>query len=267
VDIAEASSEPPGGPAHRVVVLGASNAAIGISVAIESAWQALGQPLDFMAALGFGRSYGIQSWVLGRSLPGILHCGMWQELARRPRVSTTAVLTDIGNDLVYEVPVEQATDWVETCLQRLSACADRLIVTELPLASIERLTQMRFLLMRTILFPKCRLDLRTAVDRAVCLNEAVADLAVRYGARRVRPSLDWYGFDPIHVLKRYRREFWEKIFFAEERAAHDASKRLSFSQRFFIRRRRPLQRSLFGWQQTARQPAGQLPDGTSVSLY
>ena len=162
----ERSAEEHRRAAHRVIVLGASNAAIGISVAIESAWQAFGQPLDFLAAMGFGRSYGIRSCVLGRSLVGILDCGLWQDLAQRSRIPATALLTDIGNDLVYEVPVEQIVEWVEECLRRLSSCADRLIVTELPIESIRKLTRWRFLLMRTILFPQCRLDLRTAIQRA-----------------------------------------------------------------------------------------------------
>src|SRR5262245_2033911 len=82
---------------HRIVLLGASNLTRGISTVIETAGSILGRPLEVLAAFGHGRSYGMSSSVLGRSLPGIVDCGIWQSLAARPPVSTSALITDIGN--------------------------------------------------------------------------------------------------------------------------------------------------------------------------
>jgi hypothetical protein len=31
------------------------------------------------------------------------------------------LVTDIGNDLLYEVPVDRIVDWVDQCLDRLKA--------------------------------------------------------------------------------------------------------------------------------------------------
>lgn len=252
---------------RRVIILGASNAAIGISVAIESAWQAFGQPLEVMMAAGFGRSYGIRSWVLGRTQPGILDCQLWTDLQRRSPLPGTAVLTDVGNDLVYEVPVEQVGKWVEQSLRQLMPYAARFIVTELPIASIRKLTRLRFLLMRNLLFPKCRLDLRTAVARAIALNETVVDLAARFGAQVICPDENWYGFDPIHVRRRDRRKFWQEIFSHDSLTPCATPQLFSLAQRIYLRNLRPSQRRLFGWQHETDQPAGLLPDGTSVSLY
>ena len=41
-------------------------------------------PLEIFAADGHGRSYGMASRVLGRELPGILECRLWETLASRP---------------------------------------------------------------------------------------------------------------------------------------------------------------------------------------
>ena len=57
---------------------------------------------------------------LWRELPGIVECGLWDALAQRPPAPTVALLTDIGNDLLYDVPVPQIVSWVETCLDRFS---------------------------------------------------------------------------------------------------------------------------------------------------
>jgi hypothetical protein len=253
--------------AHRVIILGASNARIGISVATEAARQIFGQPLDVMAAIGFGRSYGIRSWVLGRSLEGILECGLWSDLADRSPLPTTALVTDVGNDIVYDVSPKQTAEWIAECLHRLSACADRLILTTLPIESVQKLTRWRFVAMRTVLFPKCRLDLRTTVQRAVELNELLLGLAARFQIDIVHPCEEWFGFDPIHIHRRYRREAWKKYFCAQENSSGFASIRNSWAEWFHIHKLRPLRRSLFGWQQTTLQPAGRLRDRTTISLY
>jgi hypothetical protein len=255
-------------PCHRLLALGASNLKIGVSDAIESAQEALGEPLDVMAALGFGRSYGRQSWVLGRSLEGILSCGLWDEQKARAPLPTTALLTDVGNDILYDAPADQIGEWVEACLKRLNAVAERVIITSLPVENVEMLTPWRYLLMRTLLFPRCRLDLHTTIDRALKLNELVLEIAAHHRAEIVRPCPSWYGFDPIHVRRRYRKAAWRKFFFlkkfGEPNLRHP---RFRFAQRLYLYTRRPLRRTLFGWRQNMPQPAGVLSNGTVISLY
>ena len=88
-------------PERRVVLLGASNLVAGLPRVVEAARSVWGGPLDILAAAGHGRSYGRSSRVLWRTLPGILSCGLWEDLARRPPASTAALLTDVGNDILY----------------------------------------------------------------------------------------------------------------------------------------------------------------------
>src|SRR5262245_61538357 len=82
-------------PTCRIVLLGASNLTRGISTAVETAGTLLGRPLEVLAAFGHGRSYGMSNCVLGRSLPGIVECGLWRSLAALPPAPTSALVTDI----------------------------------------------------------------------------------------------------------------------------------------------------------------------------
>ncbi len=66
--------------ARRVVLLGASNLSQGIATVVQTAQNVQGQSVEVLAAAGFGRSYGMDSRVLGRTLPGIIHCGLWDRL-------------------------------------------------------------------------------------------------------------------------------------------------------------------------------------------
>ena len=86
---------------RRVVLLGASNLTRGLSTAVEASRLRWGRPLEMLIAAGHGRSYGLTSRVLARTLPSILACGLWDELAQRATMPTAALITDIGSDLLY----------------------------------------------------------------------------------------------------------------------------------------------------------------------
>ncbi len=105
--------------ARRVVLLGASNLTRGVSTVIETAAAYWGRPLEVFAALGHGRSYGAASSVMGRELPGIVQCGLWEDLRRQGAAATAALITDVGNDLLYGAPPEVIADWVQQCAERL----------------------------------------------------------------------------------------------------------------------------------------------------
>ena len=104
----------------RVVLLGASNLTRSFPQVVATARALAGEPIEVVAALGHGRSFGLRSRVLARSLPGIVGCGLWAALDGAPaRARTLALVTDVGNDIVYGVGVETIREWVETCVSRL----------------------------------------------------------------------------------------------------------------------------------------------------
>jgi hypothetical protein len=234
---------------------------------VETAQLICGTPLDVMAAHGHGRSYGMTSCVLGRSLPGIVECGLWQDLASRPPAPTVALVTDLGNDIAYGADVDQIVAWLEQCLERLAAHGQRIVVTELPLASLAALAPWQYRLVRALLFPRSRLDGEVALARARELNARVLELAARYAAHVCTPRRDWYGWDPIHIRARCWPAAWSQILagWCEGRVPPPA--RGSLRRWWTLKRQRPLYRRLFGFEQRRVQPASTLRDGTAISLY
>ena len=257
----------PGVPVRRVVLLGASNLRRSAAAVVDAARQAWGAPLDILAAMGHGRSFGLESRFLGRTLPSILACGLWRDLANRPPCPTAALVTDIGNDIVYGASVEQIAGWVRTCLDRLAPTCHRIAVTQLPLESMAGVGRARFLLLRTVLFPGSRLTVDEVMTRAGELNHCVITLAARYDATVIRPEPQWYGFDPIHILRRHRKAAWKKNFSRWRDGDHASLPAPSPAQSWMLFWLRPLQRRWFGWEQQQTQPAGVLPDGSLISLY
>ena len=181
----------------RVIALGASNLTRGFRTVVSAARAAWGPEVQVLAALGHGRSYGAPSRVVFRTLPGILESGLWRTLESLPALPTRALVADVGNDILYGVSAERILAWVEEALSRLQRVTSDIILTDLPLASIRRLSQARFLVFRSILFPFCRLSLGQVLEIAERVNAGLAELSTARGIRLFRLDPAWYGLDPI----------------------------------------------------------------------
>jgi hypothetical protein len=221
-----------------------------------------------MAAIGHGRSFGQDSSVLGRKISGIFPCALWQDLRERSALSTTALVTDVGNDLLYGNSPARIVEWVAACVAELQQANARVVITQLPLASLERLGERRFQFFRRLLFPSSRLTLSAALALSAETNERLAELGKNQNTSVIPVSGAWYGFDPIHVRRGARREAWSEILSHLEPGGRGKSaRRLSVLERAYLMTLPRKQQSWFGVQRRAQQPGGRLRDGTTLSLY
>lgn len=255
-------------PRRRVVLLGASNLTFGLPAALDTARRIWGAPLDVLAALGHGRSYGRWHRLIFRDLPGIIECGLWDALARCGPAPTAALLTDVGNDLLFEETPAQIAAWIEACIDRLLAAGARVALTPLPLCSVAQLSPRKFRLLRTVLFPGSRLQYATAVQRAHELDERLRGLARDRGLQLAEHRPEWYGFDPIHIRGRHHARAWYDMMACWV----DAPPRFapvggSLRRKVYLALLAPDRRWLFGQEYRKVQPAGRLEDGTTVALY
>lgn len=254
---------------RRVVLVGASNVSLGISTIVETARNVCGSSIEVLAAAGVGRSYGIDSVVMGRRLPGIIHCGLWEQLAQRIQPSTVALVTDVGNDLLYDVEVSQILQWVETVVDRLERAQAKVCVTLLPPIDPARLGEVRFRFFRALFFPACRLTRQQVLDRAEELHDRLQALCRARGIRSVETRDHWYGLDPIHIRRSHRRHAWREILshWGVKDVAEVPLARKSVTRWLYLQTRRPHERTMFGMKQRAAQPSGVLRSGATVSFY
>lgn len=255
---------------HRVILLGASNLTLAFPLLINSLRATLPGHLDILAADGHGRSFGAHSQVLGRGLPGIKNCGLWSTLEGLPasRNRPLALMTDIGNDLLYGADVEAIVGWLESSLQRLTAIGAQIVMTRLPTESADRLTSASFLVARTLMFPTSRITWEQVKTRVVELDLAVQALGARYGAAVVDLPGEWYGIDPIHIRRRLRWPAWKIILdhwsdLPEGMRLEDDS--ILGAWRMWTLR--PAERWLLGWRQLKAQPSSVGIPQTTLWLY
>lgn len=249
----------------RVVLLGASNVTLGFGVLTRLIRAGFAGPIDLRAALGHGRSYGAWSSLLVRSLPAITQCGLWDGLRSSSAEKTYALVTDVGNDLMYGFSPEQIEAWVTICLHRLGEAGARSVFVRLPIARVERLGAARYHATRFSFFPGHKpVSWPEMLRRARELDERVAESARRHGAEVVTPPLEWYGFDPIHIRWTKRAPAWRRVLSAWP--GWEVPERSGRGGGVSLLGRMPERYRLFGRERGTRQPVV-ARDGMMVSLY
>jgi hypothetical protein len=247
----------------RVVALGASNLTRGFRAVVSAARAAWGPEVQVLAALGHGRSYGARSRVGIRALPGILESGLWRALESLPARPTRAVVADVGNDIMYGVPAQRILTWIDEALRRLQRVTRDVALTDLPLDGIRRLSAARFLAVRSIFFPYCRLSLDQTLERAVRVDAGLSELAEAHGVTLFRQAPGWYGIDPIHIRPSLLRSAWQTILGAPSANGGE----ISPLEGFRLCLMPPERRWLLGVEQFTPQSGVALPSGGRVWLY
>ena len=255
-------------PGQRLVLLGASNLSRAFPTVVSMSRQAFASPIDFYVAKGHGRSYGIESSCLGKKISGIFSCGIWRALAQEKSVPITAFVTDIGNDLAYEVPVDTVVQWVEASLDRLTSLGARIVVSDLPMDVLRRVQEARYRVFRAILFPQCRLPWSELLDRAEQLSAHLQQLAKEREIPFFVVRKEWFGLDPIHPRMTCYAALWSELLsLVVDGAGGSLPPRCPLLLAWQLRRLQPESWMWFSIPRRSTQPNGRLRDGSRISLY
>jgi len=198
-------------PQERVILLGASNLTMAFRPILRLLHELRGVPLEIIAALGHGRSYGMPSNVSSRVLPGIMKCGLWEKWESSPALPTRALLTDIGNDLFYNASVAQILEWIRLALRQLRPRCEQIALTLVPLENARAIRPDFYRAFMRVCFASCRVTQDELLERSAALNAGLIQLAAEYQVTLIEQPRAWYGWDPIHHRRGRRRIAWETI--------------------------------------------------------
>jgi hypothetical protein len=247
----------------RVIALGASNLTRGLYTAVSAARAAWTRDVEFIGALGLGRSYGVKSSVFGRAVPGILESGLWAALDRMPPAPAVAYITDVGNDIMYNVEVPQILDWVRAAVERLERHAQSIAICGLPVEDGRRISDWQYRWLRFVLVPSCRLTHPELERRAREVHDGLRAIAAERGHRFVALDSAWYGFDPIHIRYPYWRTAWRKILGVDA----GVQWKTSIPEALGLYLRRPQREWVLGIERRREQRGDGLAGGGRVWLY
>lgn len=226
-------------PQRTFVLIGASN----VEFSLPDIWKGLttAQSTRLMVAAGHGRSFGRPSTVLGRTLPGITQCGLWKTLSVVSNSQPVrALITDIGNDLLYGANPESIAGWVEVCVDRLLDSGSQPALATLPVEVIRNLSRTKFHLFRRLFFPASKLSFEELHRMVEELIQRLENIMASRQVRHLKPDPGWYGFDPIHFRRRKRSVAWTALLSSLDESA--CAQNCSFLRGIRIWRYQPAER-------------------------
>jgi len=253
-------------PRPRVVVLGASNVSRGLS-RLVAAVESRSPGADLFVAAGHGRGYGVNTRVAARRLPSILRSGLWRGLDRQGGEPPVALVTDVGNELLYGLTAEQVAAWVRESVWRLADRGATIAITRLPMAGIATVGVVRYRALRTFFVPGCRLSLDGLKEAATRLDADMQAIAGDFGAQIIEQPAHWYGFDTLHIRRRHLDDLWDRACEAWGLPVAGSPVTSSVADWMKIGTKAAEVRSLGGVMRFTRQPVLPLRSGGTLSLY
>ena len=246
-----------------VVLLGASNLARGFAAAVAVSGRV--RPHRLLIAGGRGRAYSRASALFVRGLPSISDCGLWRQLDRLAKegYDLHALVTDLGNDLVYGASVNETMQAVARVVSHLRQVDAHVVVTPPPVSSLERFPIVWLDTVRRSFFPGSTLSASVILERVYGLDEALRGLANELDLTLVEQDPGWYGLDPIH--HRHSRQFAAFSTMTESWGGEPRRAGLNLRRRLALAW--PESSDLCGRALSRKQPSAKLRGGTEIRLF
>ena len=255
-------------PQKRALLVGASNITIGLPWLVPAIEERLEAPVEIVGAWGHGRSYGKPSSLLYRTLRGIVHSKLWERLEDRPDLPTSALITDVGNDIAFGETPDDILEWVTTVFERLEAMGARTVVTGLPLERLRDQSKTNFFIIRVLFFPQYPLRQPDILAKVEEVNGRLEELCAKFGNTFVPAERDWYSYDPIHIRFRRQREAWEHILRAWSDDPAEVRRRVANPRRAMeLYSMRPERYDIFAEKFLTIQPCYTTRQGSQISMY
>jgi hypothetical protein len=183
-----------------LILLGASNLSRGC-FAFARHMKICLHPRKFevLIASGPGRAYCASGGLLNISYPPINTSDIFNAAQEKREYGyrVVALVTDIGNDIMYGVPAGKVIETVHQIFRKLESMDAEVFYTTLPVAFEKGIHPIWFYILRSMLLPFSRVSYSEATEGIIEVNRFLKESAGSYG--HLISDMDRYlGFDEIH---------------------------------------------------------------------
>ena len=189
-------------------MVGASNLTISLPIALNLILEFIKGPKFVYVAHGPGRSYLKRAGLPMLQFQGISLCRLFDDLEsainKASNVKIYALVTDIGDDLLYTQEPNRIAEGVKYVLKRLHSLGAQIGITLLPESSIQRLSPARYYLLRTFYNPFCHVSYDRMMINVSLLTNLISKLCIEFNLKLLKQNSNWYGFDHIHLFGHFR---------------------------------------------------------------
>ncbi len=162
--------------------------------------------------MGPGRGYCAEGGIFNITYPPIGSSEIMESAKKRAEGArkVIALITDIGNDIMYGVPVDEITACLNTVFQKLDTIEAEVFVHPIPLNFSEDVSKLQFRVLRSIFYPNSVIDYNKAAEAVTTVNDF---LRAKAGGRiHLLPSAkDFCGVDKIHYSIFHSHKAWSRV--------------------------------------------------------
>ena len=158
------------------ILFGASNLArsyYGLNLSIKRCIHP--RKATFIHAMGPGRGYLCRGGIFNTTYPPIIDCGILESIQkiRKPNQKIIALITDIGNDIMYGIHSEKIIEGLQKILDTLGEFTKNIFITPIPINSKNDIGEFYFLLLRCIFFPKSSIKYSQTLESIKVINQFI----------------------------------------------------------------------------------------------
>ena len=196
-----------------LVLLGASNLSRGCFAFSRHMKTCLHpRKCEVLIASGPGRAYCVSGGLLNISYPPIYTSDIFKVAQEKGESGyrVVALVTDIGNDIMYGVPAGQVIETVQQIFGKLESMDAEIFYTTLPVAFEKGVHPIWFYLLRSVLLPFSRVSHDEAVAEIIKVNQFLRQSASKQC--HLISDMDRYlGFDEIHYGWLRAHSAWDHV--------------------------------------------------------
>jgi len=183
-----------------LILLGASNLSRGCYAFARHIRSCLHpRSVEVLIACGPGRGYCAVGGLLNINYPPICSSDIF-EVAKKKSESgyrVIALVTDIGNDIMYNVSVEKLTEMIQQIFATLRSMNAKIFYNTLPVAFEKTVHPVWFYIFRSVLLPFSRVSFDQARAGIIAVNDFLKESTSKNC--HMIPDMDCYlGYDEIH---------------------------------------------------------------------
>jgi hypothetical protein len=187
-------------PPVLLILLGASNLSRGCFALARYMKTCLHpRPVEVLIASGPGRGYCVPGGLLTVKYSPIYSSDIFEVAQRKSKsgYKVVALVTDIGNDIMYDVSPEKLIDVIQWIFDRLQSMNAEIFYTTLPVAFEKKVHPVWFYILRSLLLPFSRVSYDKATSGIITVNQFLGKSASEHC--HLISDMDRYlGFDEIH---------------------------------------------------------------------
>ena len=170
------------------------------------------RPVSFIHAMGPGRGYISQGGIFNAIYSPILYCDILKAAYNRRKINqqVVALITDIGNDIMYGVPVEEIIGGLQSLFDTLTGFEASIFVTSIPVDLKKDIGGFYFRILRRVFFPNSPVEHYQVSEAIEIINKFIIQ-SLNKNITAINEMKQFCGIDKIHYSLFKSRLAWSHI--------------------------------------------------------